>query len=652
VRAARWILSIALVVAAVILSPSTPAAAADGGRVALQAPQILIDTRLDAKKMSLVVGNGLLQILGLDTSQGRMTVRPCGAAPSPTDPFVTLHPGTIATLRLARSEQMCAYADHRIHFQVIRYGTVSAAPEAGRSQYVELASPVLLFSGVLGEPAHEFGRSIGRPAGLPIAATAAVVSISSFGNEAGYVVVTSCGAGIPSSSGPVFPIPATLPATVDLAAVGPESTLCVRGVSGPVDVDVELLGYLTPSGSDAWALPPMYAMAEGSSPEPGLAAINPDRVMDTRNGIGCDVVGSQCYALQGKQPAGEVLHLDVYDYLTPWTTALSVNVTVTGPDTGGFLIVWPCDEPRPDTSNLNFGPGETRANLVVAKFSADATLCFWSTATTHLIADVTGVYDFQYGVPATSVTPRRLLDTRNAIGVPTTTQLNEGGVMTLQVAGRGGVPIGIDAVTMNVTAVAPLADGFVTVWPCDRPQPNASNLNFAPGRTVPNLVTVAVSATGTVCMYSYATTHLLADVAAWYGSGGGSGMVELSPSRVLDTRNGVGAALRRVEPNEVLTLQLRGRGGVRTDANAVAMNMTITNPQSDGFLTVWPCDRPMPNASNLNFRVGDNVANLVTVALSNAGTVCMAANASTDILADVSGFLTAKLTPYPAVVLG
>ena len=48
--------------------------------------------------------------------------------------------------------------------------------------------------------------------------------------------------------------------------------------------------------------------------------------------------------------------------------------------------------------------------------------------------------------------------------------------------------------------------------PCDRPRPDASNLNFVTGQTVPNSVIAPVSANGEVCFYVYGTTHLLADV--------------------------------------------------------------------------------------------------------------------------------------------
>ena len=88
--------------------------------------------------------------------------------------------------------------------------------------------------------------------------------------------------------------------------------------------------------------------------------------------------------------------------------------------------------------------------------------------------------------------------------------------LTLSLFGRGGVPSGgVDTVALNVTVAAgedpTIGGGFVTVYPCGT-RPDASNLNFAAGQTIPNSVIAPVSANGEVCFYVYGTAHLLADV--------------------------------------------------------------------------------------------------------------------------------------------
>ena len=67
------------------------------------------------------------------------------------------------------------------------------------------------------------------------------------------------------------------------------------------------------------------------------------------------------------------------------------------------------------------------------------------------------------------------------------------------------MPAGATAVALNVTETNPTAAGFATVWPAGiaRPDP-ASNLNFVPGKTAPNLVVVPLGANSKVSLYNSA----------------------------------------------------------------------------------------------------------------------------------------------------
>ena len=85
-------------------------------------------------------------------------------------------------------------------------------------------------------------------------------------------------------------------------------------------------------------------------------------------------------------------------------------------------------------------------------------------------------------------------------------------------AGRGGVPAGATAVVLNVTAVQAAAGGYASVFPCGEAVPNASNLNFAAGQTVPNAVVAKVGAGGAVCVFAERPIHLLVDVNGFVGA--------------------------------------------------------------------------------------------------------------------------------------
>jgi hypothetical protein len=111
--------------------------------------------------------------------------------------------------------------------------------------------------------------------------------------------------------------------------------------------------------------------------------------------------------------------------------------------------------------------------------------------------------------------------------------------LEVQVTGLAGVPSSADAVALNMTVVNAAAPGFATVYPCGQPRPEASNLNYAAGQTVPNLVLARPGANGRVCVYTYATIDLLADVSGFFPAGSGFTPI-VNPTRILDTRNGIG----------------------------------------------------------------------------------------------------------------
>jgi hypothetical protein len=87
-----------------------------------------------------------------------------------------------------------------------------------------------------------------------------------------------------------------------------------------------------------------------------------------------------------------------------------------------------------------------------------------------------------------------------------------GSTLELPITPRGGARTGSTAAVVNITAVNAAAPGFVTVYPCDTPRPLASSLNYAPGAATPNELVAKLSATGTICLYTLATTDLVVDV--------------------------------------------------------------------------------------------------------------------------------------------
>ena len=244
------------------------------------------------------------------------------------------------------------------------------------------------------------------------------------------------------------------------------------------------------------------------------------------------------------------------------------------------------------------------------------------------------------------LTPARILDTRTGIG-GINTPVGPGSTTNVQVTGLGGVPAtGVTAVAMNVTVTQPTGDGFLTIYPSGTVQPLAANLNFTPAKTVPNLVVVKVGSNGRVAMFNSAgSTHVIYDVAGYFSddpTGNDGRFQPLTPARIVDTRTGTGGSSVRLGPGTSREVQVAGQGGVPVaGAQAVVMNVAVTNTDAPGYLTVYPTGEPQPLAANLNWAPGDTVSNRVIAKLGANGRVTVYNNAgSTDVIVDVNGWFT------------
>jgi hypothetical protein len=112
--------------------------------------------------------------------------------------------------------------------------------------------------------------------------------------------------------------------------------------------------------------------------------------------------------------------------------------------------------------------------------------------------------------------------------------------------------------------------------------------------------------------------------------------------RVVDTR------LRHEGPCGVLlagsgvNYQIAGLAGIPSNAIAITANITVTNQTAKGWIFVGPRADTSPGESTVNFPVGDNRANGVTVPLSPEGTVGVWYGArsgnTTDFIIDVTGY--------------
>lgn len=368
------------------------------------------------------------------------------------------------------------------------------------------------------------------------------------------------------------------------------------------------------------------------SPGAALVSLTPVRIADTR-------VGEPVTFPTQKQPqaGGTTLEVPVAgSFGVPADAgAVSLNVTVVGPSTPGYVTAYPCGTDRPLTSNVNFVATQVVPNAVLSGVGAGGRVCIFTSATTNLVVDLNGWLPKGAGFSTTG--PTRVADTRPPSQQPT---IPAGGTLEVPVVGKFGVPADAAALSLNVTAVGPGAAGFLTVYPCGQTRPNASSLNYAAGQTVPNAVISKVGTGGAICVFSQQTTNVIVDLNGWFAQS--PSFTSLTPTRVADTRAGEPVAFplpkQTLSAGQTLEIPVTGQFGVPTDAGAVTLNVTAVGPSAAGFLTVFPCGVAQPNSSNVNYVAGQIVPNAVITAVGASGKVCVFTPQATNLVVDVGGW--------------
>jgi hypothetical protein len=347
-------------------------------------------------------------------------------------------------------------------------------------------------------------------------------------------------------------------------------------------------------------------------PGDGFHPLAPSRIIDSRDGTG---------GFSGPWSAGTIRSYDIEGHggvPASGVSAVVMNVTVTGPNQSSFLTVWPAGTTRPTASNLNWVAGQTIPNLVTVPLgpSGDRVSIYNLSGSVNVIADVVGWFDggSPQGDLYTPLVPARILDSRTGNG-GYSTPWGTNTTRSLTVAGRGGVPAsGATSVVMNVTVTDTTKASFLTVWPHGQSTPTASNLNWSPGQTIPNLVTVPVGAAGQIDLLNHdGNVDVIADVVGYY-SNYGAPFHPLAPSRILDSRVGIGGYSTPWGTGTTRPVSIAGVDGVPAGGVVATVgNVTVADTEKASFLTLWPAGSPQPTASNLNWSPGVVIANLTII---------------------------------------
>ncbi len=423
------------------------------------------------------------------------------AGPASAGPAPTLGTGAASTVGTASAPAL---------------GQVSATPSRGPGTFVPLTPARLVDTrngnGAGGPVAARatVHLQVGGRGGVPTTGvSAAVLNVTvTQPTRAGYITAYPDGVARPTASNLNYVAGQTVANLVTVKVGANGKVALYNGSSGTVQLVADVSGYYV----------------GGTPTDTGtFVAVAPARVLDTRTGNGAS----------GPVPPHGTVHLQVFGAggvpaTGVWTVVL--NVTVTEPTRSGYITVYPDGYARPTASSLNFVSGQTVPNVVTAVVFTGGVVDLYngSSGTVQLVADVAGYYLEGNGWASAppmgtfvALPPNRLVDTRTDMGA------------SGPVAARGTVHVPVSAlnqwqglsdvaaVVLNVTVTAPTRAGYITAYPDGTPRPTASNLNFAPGQTVPNMVVVGPGTNGTagdVDLYngSSGTVQLVVDVAGYF----------------------------------------------------------------------------------------------------------------------------------------
>jgi hypothetical protein len=228
------------------------------------------------------------------------------------------------------------------------------------------------------------------------------------------------------------------------------------------------------------------------------------------------------------------------------------------------------------------------------------------------------------------ITPYRHADSRKGARL---VRLRAGQPRRVDIAGAD-----VTAVSANFTVTEQAGQGHLRVYNCTSGVPTISTVNFT-WSPAANQAVVPLSKGG-LCLYSSADTHVVIDVNGWFRAGASAtNFTPLPPKRIYDSRS---AATPGLAPKTTRAINVTGvPGGAPAGASAVAVNLTVVNPSTPGFIRAFPCDQTTRSeVSNVNFAAGETRPNSAIIPVSAAGTICVESKTATDVIVDINGYFS------------
>ncbi len=453
---------------------------------------------------------------------------------------------------------------------------------------------------------------------------------------------------VPESN--VYPCPGS--PTGCFSVLGPsEITAYTPQAAAPGTVDVTVT---TPGGTTATSAADHYVYV----PPGAYTAMTAFRVCDTRATQPHNQCTGKTLAAKGTVNVQITGERNALGQTVPTNAeAVAANLTaIDGSTSPTYVTAFPAGTAVPLASNINLNGQNAQANMVVVRLGTGGAMSIFNAAErADVIVDIQGYFAPPGAAPVAGafhpLPPLRICDTRarqgtvcaGAIDNPIPANTWRDVVLSGLPPGGTGPSIPSDgtaaAAVFNLTGTQGTLATYISVEPpnaqtglCPTAAPAVSNINLAPGSSLPNRVIAALGPHQDVCIYNGAgSVNVIADVDGWFGNGSeastGALFYAVSPTRICDTRAGSGTECQGQTLNTGATdlipvagvMVVPGTGGSIAPVAMVA-NLTGVAAGAATYMTLYPSDvTSRPLASDLNPAAGVTIANLAIVGLATSG---------------------------------
>ncbi|HJQ39289.1 MAG TPA: Ig-like domain-containing protein [Thermoanaerobaculia bacterium] len=315
-------------------------------------------------------------------------------------------------------------------------------------------------------------------------------------------------------------------------------------------------------------------------------------------------------------------------------TAAAINVVgITPPNRGTVHAVY--SSPTSRSAEIAAYPaGMNRGAASVAPLLNRALRVYpmsaQSSDTVHLVIDVFGYFRNESGAPqwtsGAAVGPLKFRPARPCVLADSRTEppaVGSASPRLIGVADRCGLNYDAEAAVLNVTAINPSSNGWITAYPPSMPStPVATFLNLTTARNLSNTVFARSSGSAVRVATSLSSVEVTVATAGEFARNNGLLYFPVSPCPLYDTSlqypHAKNPAIHpKVEPASALTVQTRGQCGIPADAEAVVVRLAVGNDGAGfGNVRIYPADADAPSFANINYAAGERVGNTAVLPLT------------------------------------